>query len=160
MFEHVTKEKFNELIEHTKDIETNGNHKYVFYDSTNYIGLDNSASDIRVEEFDNLKSCERWLNGEPAEIARISKKEINFPFTDGVDKYFVYQVSTEKELLLIEEYYKSLGDDNLVNFKYINRYPEWVIIMEADDGYCYGYDTISNLTKDYKTILDNLGIAL
>jgi|GEM_PF-6688614 len=159
MFEHVTKEKQNEIVENPKVIESNGNRKY-FYDGTKYFGLDNTILDARMEEFDNLKSCERWLNGEPAEIARISKKEINFPFTDGVDKYFVYQITTEKELLLIEEYYQSLGDDNFVKFKYINRYPEWVIIMEADDGYCYSYDTISNITKDYKTILEDLGIAL
>jgi hypothetical protein len=32
--------------------------------------------------------------------------------------------------------------------------------MEADDGYCYSHDTISNITKDYKTILEDLGISL
>lgn len=60
MIEIITKKKASEII-------AIGGKKGLFFrfdkKSKKYIGIDNSTPEIWVEEFEDLKSCKKWLLG-------------------------------------------------------------------------------------------------
>jgi len=61
MIEIITKKKASEII-------ATGGKKGLFFrfdkKSKKYIGIDNRTCEAWTEEFDDLKSCKKWLRGE------------------------------------------------------------------------------------------------